>query len=101
MLAKYILVGKKPVLEPNTLKWAEWLETADRQVAVTHIPTLDGEIIVSTAFLGLDHNFSGVGKPLLFETMIFGGKHDGEQLRTETWAQAKKAHRELEARVYE
>jgi hypothetical protein len=28
---------------------------------------------VSTVFLGVDHNFFGVGGPILFETMIFGG----------------------------
>jgi hypothetical protein len=27
-------------------------------------------------FLGFDYNFSGNGPPLLWETMIFGGRHD-------------------------
>lgn len=31
----------------------------------------DGEIWVSTVWLGLDHNFMGVGPPLIFETMMF------------------------------
>ena len=31
----------------------------------------DGAIIVSTVFLGIDHDHSGVGPPVLWETMIF------------------------------
>lgn len=39
-----------------------------------------GDATVSTVFLSLDHGF-GEGPPVLWETMIFGGKHDGEQWR--------------------
>ena len=46
-----------------------------------------GEVEVSTVFLGIDHQF-GYGKPLLFETMIFGGKNDGYQTRYSTWEEA-------------
>lgn len=40
-----------------------------------------GDIYVSTVFLGLDHSFGSFGecKPVLFETMIFGGEHDQYQ----------------------
>src|SRR5215471_17514474 len=38
------------------------------RVAVTELPN-GGR--VSTVFLGLDHNYSGVGPPIVFETMIF------------------------------
>jgi hypothetical protein len=55
MLDKYVLdaVGK-PVLEPDLLKWARWLEGADqqRQLARTDLP---GGGRVSTVFLGVDH----------------------------------------------
>lgn len=93
MLGKYILKGKTPVAEPDVLKWAEWFEThdKDRQVAVTELK--NGKVLVSTVFLGLDHNFTGHGQPLLFETMIFGGKHDQEQIRTTSWAKAESAHK--------
>jgi hypothetical protein len=36
-----------------------------------------GDVEVSTVFLCIDHNFCGNGDPILWETMIFGGKHDG------------------------
>lgn len=85
---KYILKGKKVIKETNLLKWAEWFETADRHVKNTKV----GGVQVSTVFLGLDHNFFG-GKPLLFETMIFGGRHDGYQERYTTWEEAEKGHK--------
>lgn len=46
---------------------------------------------VSTVFLGLDHSFSG-GVPVLFESMVFGGKHDNWMERYTTWDDAKKGH---------
>lgn len=43
-----------------------------------------GDVDISTVWLGLDHNFSGEGPPLIFETMVFGGRHDQEQQRYAT-----------------
>ena len=89
MSDKYILKGHVPVLEDDLLKWGRWLETADRIVKKTTI----GDIIISTVFLGLDHNYSfGESPPLLFETMIFGGKYDQDQDRCSTWDGAEKMH---------
>lgn len=84
---KYILVGKEPVPEPDLLKWGKWFETADRIVRRDEI---DG-VRISTVFLGLDHAFGG-GVPLLFETMIFGGEHDGYQTRAHSWDEAVGQH---------
>ena len=65
----YILDGThEPVPVTDVLAWAHWHEMTDRRVALTAVtPTIE----VSTVFLGLDHNFSGHGPPLLFETMVF------------------------------
>lgn len=49
-----------------------------------------GETLISTIFLGMDHGF--FGEPLLFETMIFGGKHDNYRERYSTYAQAEAGH---------
>ncbi len=86
MTDKFILDGHnvKPV---DLMQWAEWYETADRTVAKTAV----GDVDVSTVFLSMDHSF-GDGPPLLFETMIFGGKHDQYQDRYETWDQAEAGH---------
>lgn len=89
MSDKYILEGHRPVKVSSVKEWGEWFERGDRQVAST---TGNG-IHVSTVFIGLDHSFGGP-KPLLFETMIFGGKHDEYQERYSTWEEAEEGHRE-------
>lgn len=84
----YILKDKKPYPETDVLKWAQWFQSADRIVAKTFI--LD-KIVVSTVFLGTDHNF-GMGKPLLFETMVFE-KYENFQQRYSTWEEAEEGHK--------
>ena len=86
----YILVGQTPVPEPNWLKWAEWFGAADRIVFQTEIP---GGVI-STVFLGLDHQY-GKGPPLLFETMAFIDGEAAECRRTSTWLEAEAKHHEM------
>lgn len=67
---KFILDAQgRPVPETDLIKWAEWLETADRVVGRETI----GPCKVSTVFLGLDHRFGEGGPPILWETMVFGG----------------------------
>lgn len=75
-MANYILVDKKPVPEPDTVKWAKWYENIDhRRVAEDRI----GHVRVSTVFLGIDHNFWDEGSPILFETMVFDMRSEKEQ----------------------
>ena len=85
----YILEGKetKPT---NLIEWGKWYETADRRVNETKF---DNDVRVSTVFLGMNHAFD-LGTPLLFETMIFGGKEDGYCERYTTWEEAEKGHLE-------
>lgn len=50
---------------------------------------------VSTVFLGLDHGHGFTGRPLLFETMVFGdGEGDGYQTRCSTWDEAVQMHKD-------
>jgi hypothetical protein len=86
---KYVLDGKTPHKVESLEEWARWFETADRHVANDHF----GDVHVSTVFLGIDHNWGGP-PPLVFETMIFGGPHDGHQTRSSTWEQAEQQHAE-------
>lgn len=86
---KYILVYGIPVIEPDLIKWAEWFEgIANRRIAFTEI----GKVHISTVFLGLDHNFSESGTPILFETMIFNGDNDQFQERYHTLEEAMLGH---------
>lgn len=85
----YILKGKKPIPVDDSLVWAEQFEKTNRVVRIDWIENPD--ILISTVFLGINHCFNG-GEPILFETMIFGGKFDGYQKRYFTWEQAEEGH---------
>jgi hypothetical protein len=88
-LHNYILDERgQPVLEPDVIKWAQWFETSKRILKQDRIDP----ILVSTVFLGVDHNFMGEGLPLLWETMIFGGEHDQYQERYTSREEALKGH---------
>ena len=93
MTGQYILEGKEPKLVNDIIKWGKWFETANRHVAKTRLPN---KVTVSTVFLGLDHSF-GEGTPILFETMIFGGKHNDYQERYATWGEAEVGHQKAVA----
>lgn len=55
----------------------------------------DGNILVSTVFLGMDHGYpADPTKPVVFETMVFGGPLDGSQGRYATYELAIKGHNE-------
>ena len=88
----YILdADRNPVKCDNILEWGRWFESSDRRtVAMTDF---DGGY-VSTVFLGMDHNFQSTGKPILWETMIFGGPHDGYQERYTSHEDAVRGHEE-------
>lgn len=77
MTDKYILdENGNPQPEPDLIKWGMWLEKAERHVGDDTI----GDSRVSTVFMGLNHNY-GQGAPILWGTMVFGGKLDQEQER--------------------
>ena len=61
-----------------------------------------GEARVSTVWLGMDHGFGYKPdgrdyRPVIFETMIFGGKYDDYMMRYCTEAEAIKGHAEAVA----
>lgn len=50
-------------------------------------------LVVSTVYLGIDHNFSGHGPPIIWETMIFFGDWEDYQWRYATRHAAMDNHR--------
>lgn len=90
-MTKYILAPNGDPIEVDLMTWARWAEsnTDDVIVAKTQLP---GDVEISTVFRGIDHNFGRRGKPILWETMIFGGEHDGYQDRYTSRADAEKGH---------
>ncbi len=87
----WILVEHEP-LRASLLEWARWLENADRTVAYTIVSS---DVAVSTVFLPLepiDSRLREMNPPLLFETMIFGGIHDGLRRQYCSWDEALNGH---------
>lgn len=61
-----------------------------------------GDFPVSTTFMGIDHDFTSKGPPILFETMVFLHPQkelsDWEELamdRYSTWDEAVEGHKEM------
>ena len=67
----------EPAGTDDIIQWAEWIERSlvDRSRVVAQT-ALDGGVEVSMVFLGLNHGFGTGDKPVLWETMIFGGPQD-------------------------
>jgi hypothetical protein len=93
----YVLdANGEPQPEPDLEAWGHWFERASRDR--TRIVAQDKDerggvdVLVSTVFLGLDHNFGASGPPVLWETMILGGPHDGYQRRYASRAAALEGH---------
>lgn len=81
----YILRDKQPVKVDDV---SEWAREYNNNKIIEH--TKINDILISTAFLGIDHSMGKI--PILFETMIFGGKYDDYQDRYSTYEEAIKGH---------
>jgi len=79
------------------MEWAKWFEKTDRHAGLDRI----GDSKISTVFLGIDHNFFKEGPPILWETMVFGGKLNGEQDRCSgNKEQAEAMHQKMVHKVF-
>ena len=88
---RYVLDDSGNVIRCDDLMaWAAWFEKADRRLACNQV---NDDVRVSTIFLGLDYNL-GTGQPILWETMIFGGPHDGYESRYDSREAALAGHAE-------
>lgn len=98
----YILDANGNPQPVDFLTFAEWFETADRNIC-QDMDEGEGalKVRVSTVFLGLDLSFSSSrpDPPLLFETRIFGGPLDGEMMRYATRDAAVLGHQVMCAKV--
>lgn len=96
--------NQSPILADSTLHWGEWYQNAGERRRVGR--DVVGQYEVSTVFLGLDHNWSERGWPVLFETMVFRLGEDGDRDRNasdddeldgrmeryRTWSEAEAGH---------
>lgn len=79
----------EPVPEPDLEAWTRWFERADRSISRTIVTP---EITVLTTFRGVVEPDEATGAPALFETRVFGGILDGEQVRHRTRTEAVDGH---------
>jgi len=100
----------EPVAVTDIMVWGKWFERASRDrsrvlkqdfveedaPADVSIP---GVVGVSTVFLGLDHNWSLTGPPVLWESLVSGTSLDGEMQRYTSRGAALAGHEVLLARV--
>ena len=80
-----------PVPEPSFNRWCLWL-FGDSKNQIVRQDELDNGVVVSTAFLGIDHDVFGHGPPILWETVIIGGPHDRYKDRCSSRSAALKGH---------
>lgn len=79
----------------DILGWAAWMQAHNEQRRVSQDQV--GEWDISTVFLGIDHNHSLHGPPLLYETMIFasGSSMDLACWRYHTREAAEEGHNKV------
>ena len=95
MILMYILDDQNNPVPCNDMRvFGSWFEDFDQRIVAQDMV---GDVKVSTVFLGIDHNFSRNGDPVLWETMIFGGRYDESQGRYSSHADALKGHAALAA----
>lgn len=94
MIGYYDINGKPIDFEQFArLKWDADGRVSNYAVIGRHsFGTGRGE--VSTVWLGLDHSFMRHERPVIFETLIFGGDHDGMLRRYCTKCESLRGHRE-------
>lgn len=97
-LGSYVLRGHEVVATDNPLVAAMcFADIAARTVRKTTLTSNDSkeESEVSTVFLGIDHNFTDDGPPIVFESLVFGGPMADWMRRYATWAEAEAGHEEM------
>ncbi len=84
----YILKYKKPI-KATIEEYSKWISKNPKQKVVKQELINDSK--VSIVFLGLDHSWEN-NVPILWETMIFGGKEDMYQDRYTSYKKALVGH---------
>jgi len=101
---RYYILDESGEPQPvdDVLVWTAWFERASHDGSrIVKQDYAEGSVRegVSTVFLGIDHNHTLRGAPVLWESLVFGTSLDGEQQRYRSKADALRGHEELLQRV--
>jgi hypothetical protein len=92
-MTEYRILVKGELIPADVSTWCQWFENLDnRRIDFTKV----GDVQISTVCLGLNHGT--FKEPLWFETMVFGGEHDGVTERYPTLETAQLGHKQMVAR---
>jgi hypothetical protein len=83
----------EPVPTNDVEVWGRWFQVPANRIVAQNLDEHGAG--VSTVFLGLDHDFTGTGPPVLWETLVFGGPLDGTMERYTSRADALAGHRAM------
>lgn len=87
-------------MDGKPISMDEWMRLMkrddERRVGYTKI---DDQAFVSTVLLGLEHGRDKQGRPIIFESMVFGDDDNNECMRYATLEDAKRGHAKLVAMV--
>ena len=89
MSARFFDREGKPI---SNVQWSQLM--VDEAYCKVALDIVDG-VEVSTVWLGLNHRYVGLGAPLIFETLLRGGKRDQQQYRYSSEAEAMAGHLRL------
>jgi hypothetical protein len=78
-----------PQLELDLEAWVAWMQLDERPLAETRVSP---EVCVRTRFMGTDPRRTKVGLPLLWATVIEGGKHHDFEERYASRDEALEGH---------
>jgi hypothetical protein len=88
----YILNDRNEVIKAEYSAYADFMSSPRKIVAQDMIE----HVQVSTVFLGTDHSYaSNNPRPIVFETMIFGGRQSQKQWRYTLYTEALEMHQKL------
>ncbi|WZO97268.1 hypothetical protein EP7_004292 [Isosphaeraceae bacterium EP7] len=88
----YILVERKPLPCVDSEEWQRWMSGPREQRLVACHKFLD-YTIVETYFVGFDVAPNQSNRPLVFETIVIGGRMNGMVENYSTWKDAEKGHK--------
>ena len=89
----YILDDERRLVNvKNDEAWFIWFRDIERRLVARD--EIDGDVVVSTIFGGIDRSYGRASAPMVFETIVFGGEHDGWEEWSASWAEAELVHAE-------